>query len=465
MAQALNVWMNGVLVGIWEHSRSGTPVFRYDPDWIGLEAARPLSLSMPITTSTSGHRGEVVSNYFENLLPDSQEIRNRIRVRYQTQSTEAFELLTAIGRDCVGAVQLLPIDASPVGWDQVKFRTLTEAQVAQELRAATSPNVMGRHANQGYEFRISIAGAQEKTALLKFANKWHVPEGATPTTHILKLPLGLVGGRNADMRTSVPNEWLCSKILKALGLHVANTDMAQFEDQQALVVERFDRRWQGIADGAQNKARFKPPQGTWIARVPQEDFCQIAGLPPIKKYEADGGPGITQALRYLDNSANATEDKANFVLTQLAFWLLAATDGHAKNFSISINRGGSYQMTPLYDVLSAWPIIGRGANQLALQEVKMAMALRAKSPHYGLQEIRVRHWMQLERESGVRQLWDRMQNMVETVDQALETVMVQLPENFPQQVWDTISKGMKRQADLFLREYTATSSRLSNHRA
>jgi len=410
---------------------------------------------MPITHSHNGYRGEVVSNYFENLLPDSQEIRNRIRVRHQTHSTEAFELLEAIGRDCVGAVQLLPVDATPDGWDQVNYRTLTEADVANELRAATSPNLLGRHAQQQRDFRISIAGAQEKTALVRFGDKWHLPLGATPTTHILKLPLGLVGGRNADMRTSVPNEWLCAKILHAFGLEVANTDMTQFEDQQALVVERFDRRWQAIPHGAQDKTGFKPSKGSWIARLPQEDFCQIAGLPPTAKYEADGGPGIALALRYLDNSDNKTADKKSFVLAQLAFWLLAATDGHAKNFSIAINRGGTYQMTPLYDVLSAWPMIGRGANQLALQEVKMAMALRSKSSHYGLQEIRVRHWAQLARESGVREMWHSMLGMVEGVDQALEDVMKQLPKEFPPQVWDTISKGMKRQAGAFMREYSA----------
>lgn len=451
---ALNVWMNGVLVGSWEQSRSGTAVFKYDADWITSETARPLSLSLPITTGISGHRGSVVSNYFENLLPDSQDIRNRIRARYQTHSTEAFDLLTAIGRDCVGAVQLLPTDATPEGWDQVNFQPLNEAQVAQQLRAATSPHVVGRHTNRDEaDFRISIAGAQEKTALLRFGNQWHIPVGATPTTHILKLPLGLVGGRNADMRTSVPNEWLCSKILKGFGLPVANTDMAQFEDQRVLVVERFDRRWQAISPGAQDKPGFKPQKSVWIARVPQEDFCQIAGLPPTAKYEADGGPGIAKALSYLGNSANEEADKATFVLTQLSFWLLAATDGHAKNFSIAINRGGSYQLTPLYDVLSAWPVIGKRANMLALQDVKMAMAMRSKSAHYGMEEIRVRHWMRLAHDCGVQDMWERMLIMVEGVDQALATAMAQLPESFPQQVWDSIEKGMKRQAGLFLREY------------
>ena len=98
--------------------------------------------------------------------------------------------------------------------------------------------------------------------------KWYRPHGATPTTHILKLPLGLVGNMRADMSESVENEWLCGRILSALGFDVAPTAMATFGDSKALAVTRFDRRWQGIEPGAEEKTRFKPPRGAWIARWP-----------------------------------------------------------------------------------------------------------------------------------------------------------------------------------------------------
>ena len=455
MADALNVWMNGQMVGQWSHTRSKTPVFQYDVDWMRSPAARALSLSMPMTAGNGEHRGQVVENFFENLLPENDKIRQRIRRRFGTKSTRAFELLTAIGRDCVGAVQLLPRDAKPEGWDKVQSEPMTEAQVAQALRAASSDLVLGQGHPSEMDFRISIAGAQEKTALLRFGGQWRRPIGATPTTHILKLPLGFVGNMRADLWDSVANEWLCSKILAAMGIKIATTEMAFFEDQKALVVERFDRRWQNIEVNAQNAPTFVPGSEVWIGRLPQEDFCQIEGVSPIRKYEVDGGPGISKCIEHLSGSLNANEDRTQFVLAQLAFWLLAATDGHAKNFSIFLHRGGSYSMTPLYDVLSAWPIIGRRANMLAIQNAKLAMAIHSRRTHYKLSEIRVRHWKGLATTCGADGVWGRMMGMVEGVDRSLQLVQGQLPTDFPEKTWQRISDGMKQHAEQFKREMVA----------
>ncbi len=452
MATELNVWMNGLLVGTWGQSRTKTEVFRYDPRWMQQPASRPLSLSMPIT-SHGEHRGDVVANYFDNLLPDSDAIRLRLRTRYATKSTHAFDLLTAIGRDCVGAVQLLPPAMEPLGWDRVASEPMDEAAVARALRTASSDIALGQQDNHGQDFRISIAGAQEKTALLRYGGGWHRPMGATPTTHILKLPLGLVGNmRRYDMADSVQNEWLCAQILASLGLPVAKTEMATFEDQKVLVVERFDRRWQGLDAGAQDAPGFVPGHGVWIARLPQEDFCQIVGVPPTQKYQSDGGPGIRDCLDHLANSIHADHDRKQFVLTQLAFWLLAAPDGHAKNFSIRLLRGGGYALTPLYDVLSAWPVIGKGANMLAIQDAKLAMGIRAHNMHYKLADIRVRHWQSLANTCGAEGVWEAMLAMVAEVDKALNTVQAMLPANFPPHVWDKVSAGVRRHARQFVRE-------------
>ena len=453
MADALNVWMNGQLVGQWSHTRSKTSVFQYAPEWMRSPAARALSLSMPMTVGIGAYRGQVVENYFDNLLPDNDAIRQRIRARFATQSTQAFELLTAIGRDCVGAVQLLPVNAQPDGWDKVQSEPMSEAQVAGALRAASSDLPLGQRHPNAMDFRISIAGAQEKTALLRYGGQWRRPLGATPTTHILKLPLGLVGNMRADRWNSVENEWLCAKILDALGFKVANTEMESFEDQKVLVVERFDRRWQNIALNAQSASGFEPGQDVWIARLPQEDFCQMTGISPSKKYETDGGPGVPQCLAHLGGSTHANEDRAQFVLAQLAFWLLAATDGHAKNFSVFLHRGGGYRMTPLYDVLSAWPIIGKGGNTLSMHGAKLAMAMHSRSKHYKLNEIRVRHWKALASTCGADGVWERMVAMVEAVDRALDLVQSQLPADFPEKTWQRVSDGLKHHAEQFKREW------------
>jgi serine/threonine-protein kinase HipA len=453
MADSLNVWMNGILVGNWSYLRSKTSVFQYKPSWMESAASRPLSLSMPMTAGNSEHRGQVVDNYFDNLLPDNEAIRQRIRTRYATRSTEAFELLTAIGRDCVGAVQLLAPSKTPQGWDKVASDAMSEADVARHLRAASSGLLLGQGLDADQDFRISIAGAQEKTALLKYGGSWRMPKGATPTTHILKLPLGIVGNQRADLRDSVENEWLCSKILGALGFQVAATEMESFEGQKTLVVERFDRRWQGIAVGQQNQSGFEPDSDVWIARLPQEDFCQMTGRSPSQKYESHGGPGITQCLGQLAGSQTADADRTQFALTQLAFWLLAATDGHAKNFSVFHLRGGSYRMTPLYDVISVWPYIGAEPHKLLpYQDAKLAMALHSTNTHYRLNEVRVRHWQRLARECGVDGVWEKMLQLVEGIDRALQAVESRLPAEFPQHIWSAIRSGAREHAAQFHRE-------------
>lgn len=429
----LIVWMNGQRVGAWDQTRRGRDTFRYDPAWVASPYARNLSLSLPITAGDSSLTGPEVGHYFDNLLPDHPRLRERVRQRYGLRSSAAVDLLSAIGRDCVGAVQLLPPDTEPTGWDRIRSEPLTNAQVARHLRQVPSIGPFIVTGADGFDdFRLSIAGAQEKTALLRIGDRWHRPIGATPTTHILKLPVG-AAGLPFDVEGSVENEWLCAALLRELGLPVARTDIARFDDQKVLVVERFDRRWQG---------------GEWIARLPQEDFCQATGTPAERKYESHGGPGIAPILEILARSERPEQDRRTFVLAQLAFWLLAAIDGHAKNFSIRHGPDG-FSLTPLYDVLSAWPFIGRGARRLPLQDVKLAMALRGRRPHYLLREIQPRHFERLARGLGDSDAWPAMCALIERVPAALSAVERTLPAGFPGAVWDAIASGVTAQCRRF----------------
>jgi serine/threonine-protein kinase HipA len=426
---ALAAWMNGERVGTWRVER-GVHRFVYEESWLLSPRRRSLSLSLPISRAREA-RGPAVANYFDNLLPDNEGIRARLARRFGLRDAGTFTLLEAIGRDCVGAVQLMPDGAEPQAWNRVDAEPLDEARVAVILRAVPGGAGPGAWDDDEEPFRISIAGAQEKTGLLRLADgRWALPRGATPTTHILKLPLGLVGGsRRVDLGDSVPNEWACSRILAALGLPVARTEMARFEDQQALVVERFDRAW---ADG-----------GRWIARRPQEDFCQSLGLPPSAKYEVDGGPGMADCLRLLAASRQGAKDSSVFQQTQLAFWLMAATDGHAKNFSVFLHAGDAFSMTPLYDVLSMWPYFGDGPNQWRRQRARLAMAMRSKNVHWELERIHTRHWHQWALKNGGPAAWQAMLALVDRIEPALEEVQAQLPPDFPPRTWSGISSGTR----------------------
>lgn len=433
-SQPLAVWTNGELVGRWTPTTRRPMELRYEDSWLTSRTARPLSLSLPLPlVGNAPLRGERIEHFFDNLLPDSGAIRRRLAQRYCSGSEDTFDLLAALGRDCVGAVQLIPGDEPPTGFDRIEGEVLNDEAVAALLRATVS-NGPFAHQEQDRDFRISIAGAQEKTALLRHGEKWLRPLGATPTTHIIKLPMGLVGNMQADMRTSVYNEWLCLKFMEALGFDVAKADIVTFADHTpVLVVERFDRK--------------SHSSGAWILRLPQEDFCQALGVGPAQKYEADGGPGVERLAQVLSGSQNARADLRTLLASQVAFWLLAATDGHAKNFSIRLQAGGSYSLTPLYDVLSAWPIIGKGKSHLAWRNAKLAMAVSGKNRHYALASIMRRHF----NATAVKCGWgenaeDIISELLNRVELAIAVVTGQMPVDFPLDVAEPIIEGVRQQA-------------------
>lgn len=342
VSSTLALWMNGELVGHWRLQR-GSSTLTCARSWLESDKVRSLSLSLPITASRE-IRGQVVTNFFDNLLPDNDRIRERLARRFRTRGADAFALLEAIGRDCVGAVQLLPEGTAPAGWNRVDAEPLTDDDVGRILDAVPAETALGMGADDDL-FRISLAGAQEKTALA--------------------------------------------------------------------------------------------------------DFCQALGYPPAMKNEKDGGPGMEACLKLLAGSAAADEDRRTFLLAQLASWLMAATDGHAKNYSIFLAQGDAYRMTPLYDVLSVWPYLGDAPNQFRGRSAGLAMALRSRNAHYALHAIQTRHWAGLAMKNGGEPVWHAMRRLADEVEPALASVEARLPADFPGRTWETIAAGMRAQAQRF----------------
>lgn len=425
--QRLNVWMNGEKVGQWMVSSTAQHEFVYYTSWLTSKHTRPISLSMPLRSEA--YKGELVKAYFDNLLPDSDVIRQRIRNRYGISTNGAFDLLAQIGRDCVGALQLLPLDTEPDGIHSIKGQPLTEKEIATYLESSTQ---FGKN-DIDNDFRFSIAGAQEKFALLLHDGIWMRPLETTPTTHILKLPMGWPGQMGIDMSASVENEWLCEKILNAYGIKTASSQIMKFSDKKVLAVERFDRKL--------------AKDGIWLMRLPQEDFCQATGTPSNQKYESDGGPGIVKIMNILLGSSNSVEDRLDFLRTQILFWMLCAIDGHAKNFSIFLTAGGGYHLTPRYDVLSAFPILGKSANQLSPNKAKMAMGFISKSKHYHWEKILPRHIVSTAEKLGLgSDVNGVIFQLAKETDSVINKISNSMPNEFNQHVKNTVLDGLKQQS-------------------
>jgi serine/threonine-protein kinase HipA len=425
--QSLGVWMNGIAVGEWSFSREHK--FRYYPEWLASKKRRPLSLSMPLTTLP--FKGSSVEFYFDNLLPDAEEIRQRLRSRFSLSSKSAFALLSEIGRDCIGALQLLPPGVESKNIKSIKGIPADDKTISTLLKSSSTGLLRNAYRE---DFRISLAGSQEKTAFLKHNDRWMVPEGATPTTHIFKLPLGRIGNGDIDLSTSVENEWLCSRILKQFGIETAKCSIKQFEAEKVLIVERFDRR---LSD-----------DGSWIIRIPQEDFCQARGISSALKYESDGGPGIKEIMDVLRASVQA-DDRKTFFKTQIIFFLLAATDGHAKNFSIYLLPEGRFKLTPVYDVLSLFPVLGNASDEVHPKRAKMAMAFYGENGKtYNWNQICRRHLFATAKAVGLTEeiCTDLLNEILESLPFVINKVLQEMPDGFPMTVSTKILGGLKAAA-------------------
>lgn len=333
MSDTLLVILDDVVAGTLTWRAGGRLRFEYDTSYQEQSGHTPLSLSMPVQVSS--HPDQQISPWLWGLLPDNDQVLRRWARNFHVSPSSAFSLLaTPIGEDCAGAVRFAPPDelervlgrSSEVTW-------LTEAEVAQRLLELREDSTawLGR----SFTGQFSLAGAQAKTALLLDGNRWGVPSGSIPTTHILKP--AIAGLDDHDL-----NEHLCLDAARRAGLIAARSTIGQFADETAVVITRYDR----IGDAE------KP-----IARVHQEDLCQALGLPPSAKYQNERGPTPARIARLFRDAMTpqaGEEAVRRFADALIWNWLIAGTDAHAKNYSVLL-AGNQVRLAPLYDIASALP--------------------------------------------------------------------------------------------------------------
>ncbi|WP_426960386.1 HipA domain-containing protein [Muricoccus radiodurans] len=258
-----------------------------------------------------------------------------------------------------------------------------------------------------------------------------VPHHTTATTHILKPGIGKRRD-GLDLSLSVENEWFCLKLVEAFGLPVARAEIAAFEDQKVLVVERFDRTW---------------TRNGRLIRLPQEDLCQALGYPVSRKYESEGGPGIPLLMKHLGASDHPGEDRRHFLQAQVLFWALGATDGHAKNFSQFLGPAGRFRLTPLYDVMSAQPNVDAG--QIPRNRYKLAMAI-GQSRHYVIGRINKRHLIETMGVCGLSEADGTaiVHELAARATAALDMTLGGLPAGFPVELAEAITRGIRQRFGL-----------------
>jgi serine/threonine-protein kinase HipA len=298
--------------------------FAYGRSW--LEADRPpLSQSLPL----SGEFGTVdVVAFFGGLLPEGTP-RQILARQLGVSAANDFGLLEALGGDTAGAVSLLaPGSAIPsTTGDDVEW--LDEGELS-ELIAEIPSRPM--HADSDGEWRLSLAGAQDKLPVIVGADgRVGLTRGRTPSTHILKTPI-------AGLHNTVANEAYCLELGRRLGIDTAAAVPRRAGDRECLLVARYDRR--------------ATPAG--VERLHQEDFCQALGVPSARKYQAEGGPGFADCFGLIRTSVPVPARESPRLLDYLGLsFLVGNHDAHGKNFSLLYNAESHHAaLAPAYDILS-----------------------------------------------------------------------------------------------------------------
>jgi serine/threonine-protein kinase HipA len=361
----LLVVLDGALIGAVEQKRGGDIILSYDGSWQESPDAYPLSLSLPLALER--HPDKVVRPFLEGLLPDNENVLKKWGKEFHVSQRNPFALLTHMGEDCAGAVQLVAPNrlSAVLASDEDSIDWLTEADIGERLRDAIWRHGTGRLAGDNGHF--SLAGAQPKTALFLDGSQWGIPNGAVPTTHILKPPA------QEDLDGFHINEHFCLRLAAELGLAAAKSSIETFDGEPAIVVERCDRN---LTDDGR------------VVRLHQEDACQSLGIPPWRKYENEGGPGAADIVKLLlRESSDAPTDVGAFIDALALNWAIGGTDAHAKNYSILLSQT-EVRLAPLYDLISALPY----PKTLAVRKLKLAMRVGGE---YHVWKVRGRHWKDL----------------------------------------------------------------------
>jgi serine/threonine-protein kinase HipA len=405
--------------------QNGKLMFKYSDSWRTAPGAYPLSLSMPLAAPEHSHAA--IDAFLWGLLPDNETVLQSWGRRFHVSPRNAFSLISHVGKDCAGAVQFIAPDEYPdSGEAKQGIEWLTDSEVSARLHALKSDISAGRWSKDQGQF--SLAGAQPKTALLFDGNRWGVPYGRIPTTHIIKPAFHLDGHAH--------NEHVCIALARSIGLPAIKTEIRDFDGITAIIVERYDRvDTAGLAASTAARAAVKASEAALHAasdnpnaaalsaeaaatsmqlaadtevmvnfskktpyyRVHQEDFCQSLGIHPMRKYQNQGGPGPSRIIEMLrahstppartksaTNRNPQEEDIAAFIGALIFNWIIAGTDAHAKNYSVLIGGKGTVRLAPFYDIASVF-----GYDDIDPKKAKLAMKIGNK---YDLDEIGQAQW-------------------------------------------------------------------------
>ena len=352
MTRQLVLWFDQRTVGDFTQRDDGRQQFVYRDSWRAEPESIAISLALPLQAEAFGDRE--TRAFFGGLLPDD-EARQRLARHLQVSARNEFALLAEVGRECAGALALYPPDEVP----PPPATTPPATAIDDEAFVRLLRDLPQRPLLAGRELRLSLAGAQDKIAVIMHDSALALPHTGQPTTHILKVPI-------ANFDATVANECFAMRLAARAGLPVPATTMRVLQGMPILLVERFDR--------------VRGNDGV-LRRRHQEDFCQALGVPPDRKYQGEGGPGLPAMFELLTRHSSRPAVDRLLLLQMVVFhFLLGNADAHAKNFSLLLGPN-EVRLAPVYDALCT----------LVYESLAPRLAMKIDT-RYAFDEVTLDHW-------------------------------------------------------------------------
>jgi serine/threonine-protein kinase HipA len=353
MSKILDVYLHNNFVGHLVQDKHGQMLFTYSESWLTNSDAMPLSQSLPLRKEA--FKQKQCRGYFAGILPEEGK-RDIIARNLGISVGNDFALLKEIGGECAGAVIFLPA-GEQLDNHAGKYKQLTEQELANIIQELPiKPLMAGKDG-----IRLSLAGAQDKIAVYIENNKIFIPIDGALSTHIIK-------PAHQRFQGLIFNEYICLKLAKLSGLHVANAEVASVKGMNYLLIERFDRKI--------NKDGKK-------VRLHQEDFCQALGIISEMKYEAEGGPNLKTCFNLVRKISSRPAIDLQRLLDAVIFnFLVGNNDAHGKNFSFLYFSKDDVRLAPLYDIISTayYPEL---SNKMAMKIGGEYIAERVRPNHFG----------------------------------------------------------------------------------
>ncbi|OHV60320.1 hypothetical protein LCM4577_16375 [Mesorhizobium sp. LCM 4577] len=332
---ALDVRLDGFAdpIGVLVRDENGSVAFVYKADYLRKSDATALSLSLPLAEEP--YNDVTTRAFFDNLLQERDGVLTDVMAREGLARDDIAGLLYHLGKDCAGALSVLPSGSPPTkvpGDYEQDYVPIAQDRMIAIVEALH----LRKRLPDGTEDPSPLAGIQSKIAVTvlpdgRFAEPRH--GSGAPTTHILKVP-------DRDHQQDARYEAEAMRLSRELGFNTAEASMVPIGGIDALLVTRFDR-------GRDRQNR--------IVRLHQEDFAQALGLAASMKYERRGKAGrrfdVSAIRRILETTVDPAQAKETFIRATIFDLLVGNNDGHAKNFALLYERGGRIHFAPRYDIL------------------------------------------------------------------------------------------------------------------